>query len=319
MADQSFSRVSGSRPLPDAATASRTRVAQVRVRRSWHRRKEATVGYVLILPVMICTTVFFFGPMAYSFFWSFTRYNGLARPQWVGVQNYVDLLHDPLFRHACQNTAIFAVVTMSIGPALGLGSALLLDRKIRARGFFRAVYFVPVTTSLVVVATIWKMLLNDQGLFNQLLSVVGIPGHDWLADPSTALLAVCAASIWQGFGFETVIFLAALQTVPRELLEAAQVDGAGPVRRFWHVTLPALRPTLLFVSVVGVIGAFQVFDQVFVMTQGGPIESTTTVVYYLVNQFRALDLGHASAAAYFLVVVLAIASAVQLRVGRRTS
>lgn len=287
--------------------------------RSWHRHKEAAVGYLLVLPVVLGTALFFFGPMAYSLFWSFTKYNGLAEPEWVGLQNYIDLLHDPLFLHACRNTAIFAVVTMSIGPALGLGSALLLDRKIRGRAFFRAVYFVPVTTSLVVVATIWKMLLNDQGLINHVLSAVGLPSHDWLADPATALFAVCAASIWQGFGFETVIFLAALQTVPRELVEAAEVDGAGPVRRFWHVTLPALRPTLIFVSVIGVIGAFQVFDQVFVMTQGGPIESTTTVVYYLVNQFRALDLGHASAAAYFLVIVLALASAAQLRLGRRTS
>ena len=308
MSEENLDRVPRSRSQPRALAASTIQAGSRSATRSWHRRKEAATGYLLILPVLVCTTVFFFGPMAYSFFWSFTTYNGLTEPQWVGLQNYVDLLHDPLFRHACQNTAIFAVVTMTIGPALGLGSALLLDRKIRARGFFRAIYFVPVTTSLVVVATIWKMLMNDQGLFNHLLSLVGIPGHDWLADPTTALFAVCAASIWQGFGFETVIFLAALQTVPRELLEAAQVDGAGPLRRFWHVTLPALRPTLLFVSVVGVIGAFQVFDQVFVMTQGGPIESTTTVVYYLVNQFRALDLGHASAAAYFLVVVLAIAS-----------
>jgi len=211
---------------------------------------------------------------------------------------------------------VFALVTMSIGPALGLGSALLLNRPLRGRALFRGAYFVPVTTSLIVVATIWKMLLNDQGLVNQILSVFSIPGHDWLTDPSTALFAVCAASIWQGFGFETVIFLAALQTVPRDLLEAAEVDGAGVLRRFWHISLPALRPTILFVSVVGVIGAFQVFDQVFVMTQGGPLESTTTVVYYLVNRFRALDLGHASATAYLLVVVLAIASAAQMRLGR---
>jgi ABC-type sugar transport system permease subunit len=295
--------------------------AAPRTRHGWsrQRRKEALVGYLLIAPVLVGTAVFFFGPMAYSFYWSLTTYNGLAKPEWVGLQNYIDLFHDPLFRHACRNTAVFAVVTMSIGPALGLGSALLLNRAIRGRAFFRAVYFVPVTTSLVVVATIWRMLLNDQGLLNQALSLVGIPGHDWLADPSTALMAVCAASIWQGFGFETVIFLAALQTVPRELLEAAEVDGANALRRFWHVTLPAIRPTVVFVFVVGIIGAFQVFDQVFVMTQGGPLESTTTVVYYLVAQFRALDLGHASAAAYVLVVVLAVASAVQLRIGRDRS
>jgi len=269
-----------------------------------------------VLPVLITTTLFFFGPMVFSLYWSFTNYNGLTAPQWVGLQNYADLLGDPLFLTACRNTLVFALVTMSIGPALGLGSALLLNRPLRGRALFRGAYFVPVTTSLIVVATIWKMLLNDQGLVNQILSVFSIPGHDWLTDPSTALFAVCAASIWQGFGFETVIFLAALQTVPRDLLEAAEVDGAGVLRRFWHISLPALRPTILFVSVVGVIGAFQVFDQVFVMTQGGPLESTTTVVYYLVNRFRALDLGHASATAYLLVVVLAVASAAQMRLGR---
>ncbi len=133
------------------------------------------------------------------------------------------------------------------------------------------------------------------------------------------MLSVSVASIWQGFGFETVVFLAALQTVPRETLEAAAVDGAGAWQRFWHVIVPALRPTIVFVSVVGVIGAFQAFDQVFVMTQGGPLGSTTTVVYYLVSRFRALDLGHASAAAYLLVLFLAAVSAFQLRLGKRAA
>jgi multiple sugar transport system permease protein len=280
-------------------------------------RSERVAGYLLVAPALLATGVFFLVPMALSFVWSFTKYNGLTAPQWVGTANYTDLLTDPAFRKACANTATYAAITMTIGPMLGLGSALLLNNKIKGRAFFRAVYFLPVTTSLVVVATIWKMLLNDQGLLNRVLSVFSLPTHDWLSDPSTSLLSVSVASIWQGFGFETVVFLAALQLVPRELHEAASVDGAGTVRRFWHITLPALRPTLVFVYVVGVIGAFQVFDQVFVMTQGGPISSTSTVVYYLVLQFRALDLGHASAVAYILVLVLALASAAQLRLGRR--
>lgn len=283
------------------------------------RDREWLAGYALVAPALVWTAVFFFVPMTYSLIWSFSSYNGLAPPTWVGLENYVDLLHDPRFLQACTNTAIFAVVTMTIGPALGLATALLLNQRIKGRDLYRSVYFVPVTTSLVVVATIWKMLLNDQGLVNRVLSVFGLSGADWLANTSTALLSVSVASIWQGFGFETVIFLAALQTVRRDLLEAAEVDGAGPWQRFWHVTLPALRPTILFVSVVGIIGAFQVFDQVFVMTQGGPIGSTTTVVYYLVTRFRALDLGHASAAAYLLVVFLAVLSAVQLRIGRQTT
>jgi ABC-type sugar transport system permease subunit len=214
---------------------------------------------------------------------------------------------------------VFTVVTMTIGPALGLGSALLLNRRIRGRSFFRSVFFLPVTLSLVVVGSMWKIVLAQDGLLNQGLRLVGIHGQAWLEDPSTSLAAVSLASIWQGFGFETVIFLAALQTISQDLYEAARMDGAGPVQSFRAVTLPSLRPTILFVYVVGVIGAFQAFDQMYVMTHGGPLESTTTVVFYLVERFQAFDLGHASAAAYFLVVVLAVASAVQLRLGRRDS
>ncbi|GAB3119422.1 carbohydrate ABC transporter permease [Glaciibacter psychrotolerans] len=284
-------------------------------------RRDALRRYgpalLLVSPALVATAIFFFIPMGFSLVYSFTQYNGITDPQWVGFANYTDLFMDPLFRTAWLNTILFALITMTVGPALGLASALLLNRQIRGRGFFRAAYFIPVTISLVVVATLWKMLLNERGLLNAALATIGLPGHDWLSDPATALPAVAVASIWQGFGFETVIFLAALQTVPADLYEAAKIDGAGAWRSFLAVTLPALRPTTLFVFVVGVIGAFQVFDQVFVMTQGGPIGSTTTVVYYLVDRFRALDLGHASASAYVLVLVLGVASIVQLRLGRR--
>jgi len=214
-------------------------------------------------------------------------------------------------------TAVFAIVTMTIGPFLGLVSALLLNRARAFQAFFRSAFFLPVTMSLVVVASMWKMILNDAGLLNKFLEFFGIPGHDWLADPSTSLMSVSMASIWQGFGFETVIFLAALQSIPREHYEAAAVDGAGPLRTFMAVTLPALRPTLLFVYVMGTIGAFQVFDQIYVMTQGGPTSSTTTLVYYIVERFHSFDLGKASAAAYLLAAFLAVASAIQMKIERR--
>ena len=285
-----------------------------RATRSW---RTTGVAYLLISPALLLSGAFFFLPMTLSLLWSFTRYNGLDAFSWVGWANYADLLQDPEFLQASRNTAVFGVVTMLIGPGLGLATAVMLNRRLPARAFFRAVFFVPVTASLVVVSTMWKMLLNEQGLLNRVLHLVGVAPHDWLADPATALYAVCAASIWQGFGFETVVFLAALQSLPRDLYDAASIDGAGPARRFWHVTLPGLRPTLVFVFVVGIIGAFQAFDQVFVMTQGGPVGSTTTVVYYLLQRFQALDLGHASAAAYLLVLVLALLSAVQLRLARR--
>lgn len=282
-------------------------------------RRQRRAGYVFVAPAMIFTAVFFFLPMAFSLWWSFTKYNGVTDPKFVGLDNYSDLFADDQFRTAAGNTAIFALVTMIIGPLLGLVSALLLNRARVGQALFRAAFFLPVTMSLVVVSTMWKMLLNDDGLINRAIEFFGGEGRQWLSDPDTALLAVCAASIWQGFGFETVILLAALQGIPRERYEAAAVDGAGPWRTFRAVTLPALRPALLFVYVVGIIGAFQVYDQVYVMTRGGPADSTMTVVYYLVEKFHRLDLGHASAAAYLLVIFLAAASALQMRLERRPS
>ncbi|WP_256328925.1 carbohydrate ABC transporter permease [Actinomyces ruminicola] len=278
---------------------------------------QAKAGLLLVAPAMLITTVFFFIPMVLSLWWSFTEYNGIAAPRFVGADNYADLVTDPLFVKSAVNTGLFALATMTTGPLLGLLSALLLNRARALQSLFRAAFFLPVTMSLVVVASMWKMLLNEHGVINQLLELMGLHGASWLNNPKTALIAVAVTSVWQGFGFETVVFLAALQSVPRELYEAAAVDGAGPWRRFWAVTFPALRPTMLFVFVVGIIGAFQVFDQVFVMTQGGPVSATTTVVYFVVKRFEELDLGHASAAAYLLAMFLAVASAVQMRIERR--
>jgi ABC-type sugar transport system permease subunit len=266
---------------------------------------------------MLAVLAFLYLPSVFSLYWSFTKYNGFTPPRWVGLDNYTHLLGNARFRQAVGNTVMFVVITMGVGPVLGLLTALLLNGRLRLRGLFRTVYFLPVTISLVATATIWKMLLTENGLANQALRLFGVGGHAWLADPGTALPAVAAASVWQGFGFETVVFLAALQSVPRELLDAASVDGAGPLRRFWHVTLPALRPTVAFVYVYGVIGGFQVFDQVFVMTQGGPLGSTSTVVTSLFDRFNELDLGSASATAYLLLVVLAGLSFVQLRAFRK--
>ena len=277
------------------------------------RARRALTGYLLIAPAMLVTTAFLLIPMVLSAYWSLTDYNGITAPTWVGLHNYVALFHDPRFVRALTNTITFVILGMTIGPALGLCAALLLNEHIRGRAFFRVAIFLPVTTSLVVVATVWKMLLNDQGIVNAALSLFGLNGHAWLADPSTALYAVILVSVWQGLGFEAVVFLAALQSIPRELYDAARVDGANGWHRFRRVTLPGLRPTLLFVFVIGIIGSFQVFDQVFVMTQGGPVDSTETIVYYLINRFQALELGRASAVAYILLAILATLSAIQFK------
>jgi len=281
------------------------------------RWRRYVAGYVLIAPALLAAGLFLFVPIVLSGYWSLTEYSGLGEPEWVGLTNYIELFGNDLFLKALLNTFLFVLIGMGIGPVLGFLSALLLNSTVRFRGFFRAAYFVPVMTSLVVVATIWKILLQEQGVINQALSFFGLPGHAWLSDPSTALPAVVATSIWQGFGFETVVFLAALQGIPRELYDAARVDGASYWQQVRHITLPAMRPTIMFVYIIGIIGSFQVYDQVFVMTEGGPINSTRTLVFDLVDRFQQLDLGEASAVAYVLLAILAFLSYVQIFVFER--
>ncbi len=279
------------------------------------RFRGASAGYLLIAPAVVVTVVFLVIPMVVSGYWSLTHYNGIKPPEFVGLQNYVDTLTNPRFQRAFQNTVFFVVMGMAIGPLLGLGSAVLLNDRLRLRALFRTSFFLPTMTSLVVVATIWKFMYADNGIINAVVGLFGLPGHNWLTDPTTALPAVVVTAIWQGFGFETVVFLAALQAIPQEYYEAATVDGAGRWAKFRWVTLPGLRPTIVFVYVIGIIGSFQTFDQVFVMTNGGPIQATRTIVFDLVDRFNKLDIGGASAVAYILLAVLAVLSYLQLRLG----
>jgi ABC-type sugar transport system permease subunit len=270
-------------------------------------------AYVLVAPAILASLVFLYIPMIFSGYWSFTKYNGLAPAEWVGLANYTELFRDPEFIKALWNTVLFVLFGMGIGPLLGLFTALLLNQKVRFRAFFRTAYFLPVMTSLVVVATIWKILLNEHGIINQILGVFGVPALGWLGSTTAALPAVAVTSIWQGFGFETVVFLAALQAIPRDYYDAAKVDGATYRQQLRHVTLPGLRPTIMFVYIIGIIGSFQVFDQIFVMTNGGPINSTRTIVFDLYDRFYSLQLGEASAVAYVLLVILATLSFIQIR------
>lgn len=270
-------------------------------------------GYILVAPAVLATTVFFLVPMVVSGYWSLTEFNGIKPPVFVGLDNYVDLLTDPRFQQVLRNTVFFVTMGMAIGPTLGLASAVALNNSVRLRPLFRTAFFLPTMVALVAVAAVWKMLYQEEGMINQVLALFGLPGHAWLNDPNTALPAVVVTSIWQGFGFETVVFLAALQAIPRELYDAARVDGAGAWAQFRHVTLPGLRPTIVFVYIIGIIGSFQTFDQIFVMTQGRPGVSTRTVVYDMLDEFNRLNLGTASAIAYLLLVILAILSFVQMR------
>ena len=285
-----------------------------RLKRSFQRH---TLPYMFIIVPMISMIVFLFIPMVVSLWWSLNDYTGLTAAKFVGLNNYIKLItDDKIFIKGLLNTTVFVLLGMSIGPTLGLLTALMLNQNVRFRSLFRTAYYLPVMTSLVVVSTIWVMLYNQNGLFNTILVNLGLHKVGWLSNPHVALISVAIASIWQGFGFETVVFLAALQSIPRELYEAAMMDGAGAWAQFRFITLPSLKPVIFFVYIIGIIGSYQVFDQVFVMTDGGPVYSTTTIVYYLFNKFMNHKLGYASAIAYILFAILVIFSYMQMRLTR---
>jgi ABC-type sugar transport system permease subunit len=255
--------------------------------------------------------------MAVSLWWSFNDYSGLHAPKFVGLDNYIQLFtNDKIFIKGLLNTTVFVLLGMSIGPTLGLLTALMLNQNVRFRSLFRTAYYLPVMTSLVVVSTIWLMLYNRNGLINTFLVSIGLSKVGWLSNPHVALISIVIASVWQGFGFETVVFLAALQSIPRELYEAAMIDGAGGGAQFRYITLPSLRPVIIFVYIIGIIGSYQVFDQIYVMSQGGPVFSTTSIVYYLFTKFMDLRLGYASAIAYILFAILVVFSYLQMRFTR---
>ena len=273
-----------------------------------------TMPYLFITVPLITMLFFMFIPMIVSFWWSLNDYSGLQPAKFIGLTNYIQLFtNDPIFIKTLVNTTLFVLMGMGIGPTIGLLTALLLNQKVRFQSVFRTAYYLPVMTSLVVVSTIWVMLYNHNGLFNSIINGMGLAKVGWLSNPNIALVSVVLASIWQGFGFETVIFLAALQSIPRELYEAAMIDGAGSVQRFWNITLPSLRHVIVFIYIYGIIGSYQVFDQIFVMTAGGPVYSTSTIVHYLFKKFMDLQLGYASAIAYILFAILVLFSFIQWR------
>jgi multiple sugar transport system permease protein len=233
----------------------------------------------------------------------------------VGLDNYSKLISDDSFRHAAFNTAYFVVVGVPLTMGLALAVAVGLNSGItRARAFFRVGYYLPVVTSIVAVAVVWRFLLQpDSGIVNTLLGYVGVDGPSWLKSTTFAMPSLIVMSAWRNMGSLVVIFLAGLQIVPKDLHEAAALDGAGAWGRFRHVTLPLMRPTLLFGGVVTAIGYLQFFEEPFVMTNGGPLESTLSAAYYTYNQFGYGNYSYAAAMAYALFVVIALVTAVQFK------
>jgi multiple sugar transport system permease protein len=239
----------------------------------------------------------------------------------IGFDNYTRALSDPLFRRSALNTAYFVIVGMPLTLGLALLAAVALDKGIhRLRGLFRLGFYTPVITSIVAVAVVWRFLLQqDFGLINTVLGWVGIAGPNWLGDPNWSMPALIMMASWRNFGTAMIIFLAGLQAVPWSLHEAAAIDGAGSVQRFRYITLPLLRPTLLFVMVTTAIGYLQFFEEPFVMTSGGPLDSTISMSMYTYKQFGFGNYGYAASMSYIIFVVIAIVTAVQFRLLRENT
>jgi multiple sugar transport system permease protein len=282
--------------------------------------KPSTQRALFLLPWLVSFALFSTYPIFFSLGVSFAEYNpfkgGLAG--FVGLENYRTIFSDRLFWRSCVNTILFVVGTVPPTAVLSLLLALLIERTGRLKGVLRTGYFVPSVISLAVISLVFKYVYSKQGLLNLVAGLFGGSGREWLLDPNLALPSIMVMDVWASIGYYAIFYLAALQTVPRELYDAARVDGAGRVAIFRSVTLPWIRPVVIFVVVVNTIRAFQVFVEVVIMTRGGPMGSTMTLVYYMYEKaFHRVDIGAASAVAFVVFVLIMFFALVQTSLLRK--
>jgi multiple sugar transport system permease protein len=289
--------------------------------------EDNPAAYLFLAPALLLIGTFFFLPVFAALLLSFTDFDiyaigSLDNARFVGLRNYAQLLDTPLFWTSLRNTFYFALVGGPLSILASLAAALMLNsRLVRFKSVFRTIYFIPFVTTLVAVAIVWRYLYHTRyGLLNYALSWIGIDPVDWLGDPLWAMPAIILMAVWKNFGYNMLIFIAGLQNIPGELYEAADLDGAGAWRRFRHVTLPMLAPTFLFVGVITMIGYFQLFAEPYVMTQGGPLRSTTSLVLFMYEEgFRWWRMGYAASIAFVLFLVVLVWTLVQLRVQRESA
>ncbi|MFC0187214.1 carbohydrate ABC transporter permease [Fictibacillus aquaticus] len=281
--------------------------------------KKWLVICAFLLPNFIGFLFFIGIPILASLGLSFTKWDLLTSPEFIGVENYKAIWHDAEFWAALKNTLLFIILYLPTVLVVALGIAMLLNKKMKGRTFFRAAYFIPVISSWVAVSLIWKWLFNPAyGLVNYFLSWFGINGPDWLQDPNWAMIAIVLTSVWKDTGFVMVLFLAGLQNISETYYEAADIDGATPFKKFLHITIPLLTPTTFFILIISLINSFQVFDQVMIMTEGGPAGSTTVLVQKIYNHaFRYFEMGYASAVSWVLFLIIFIVTLVQNRLQKR--
>lgn len=287
------------------------------------KRERAAWGFVA--PALIAIAIFFVIPVISALFLSLTDFDiyalaDLKNLRFVGLQNYERLLTNPLFWGAMRNTVWFSVLGVPLAIGASLFAAVILNaRTVKWRPIWRVVFFAPYVTTLVATAVLWNYMLHTKyGVINWVLTSVGLPAVDWLGSPATSVPAILMFVVWKIFGYNMLIFLAVLQTVPDDLYEAARIDGANAWKQFRHVTLPAIAPTLLLVSIISIAGFFQLFAEPYVMTQGGPAQSTVTVLYFMYEEgFKWWNLGSASAVAFILFLCIFAVTMVQLWVSRK--
>jgi multiple sugar transport system permease protein len=299
--------------LPTPITLARTPVRR-------RRRRESATAWLYISPSVLVILGLSLVPVVWSLLLSFQANDLVTPSRWVGLDNYSALVEDPHFGQAVRNTLLYTVLYVPLSVVLGLALALALNRRIRFVGLYRTLFFVPFVVSATAQGVLFSFILDPEfGAANSLLHHIGVSAQGFLTDPAQALLVLVAITLWSGSGFCVVVYLAALQDVPRTLIEAARLDGAGRWHLLRHVVLPALMPVTVFLVLWQTITALQVFDLVYVTTRGGPLGSTTLIVYFIWDQaFRSFTAGYGAAAAYVLAVALAVL-AVVLRLVRRRS
>lgn len=290
-----------------------------RRRRGLNRREDILTGFAFVLPQLAGSLLFVIGPLVAVVWYSLHDWNVLANSfTYSGTDNYERLATDPGFHDAMRASGIFSAGLVLLNVGLALALAVMLNQRLPGTATFRAFFFSPVVVSLVAWTIVWGFLLQADGGINGFLSQLGIDGPNWLREGPTAMLSVIVVQVFKNVGLNMVLFLAALQGVPREVREAATVDGASPWRSFWSVTVPLISGTILLVSILTVVGSLQVFAQIAVLTQGGPGTSTTVIVYYLYQQaFQFQEFGYASAVSVVLFVIVAILTFVQWQTRRR--
>ncbi|RPH90642.1 MAG: sugar ABC transporter permease [Calditrichaeota bacterium] len=289
---------------------------QNRQQKSPFFKREWFSAILFLSPTMSIFLVFIIFPVFFSFYLSFHRWNMFSSQRaFIGLANYAQLLHSEEFWRVLTNTLIYTLVTVPLSMAVALAVALMLNRKIIGKKLLRTAYFTPVIVSSVAAAVIWRWVFDPSfGLLNHILGLIGLPSINWLNDSRAAMAAIIIMGVWKSLGFNMVLYLAGLQGIPDHYYEAAEMDGAKSWTKFWYITLPLLAPTTFFIMIMSVISSFQVFDVVFVLTQGGPLGATKVLVYYLYeNAFKFFNMGFASATAYVLFAIVFALTLLQVR------